>query len=549
MSRDWHLLWNYGLVPTEELPRGSCRFDRPKSARFTAAGTVLVADVRNRRVVEVDTSGRELRTMTTTSDGRPFRRPTYVVETPSGSWLVVDTALESIEERAPCGGGIRCLTMARAMGSPKHVELLSNGRWLVASAKGVFELDPISGVFELVPGSDSLSRPRAVTRVGNGHTIVSDANDHVVVEFDGHGRRVWTYGVVGEPGPEPGHLFSPCGIQALDDGAVLISDSGNHRIIEVTHSGAIRWSYGRPTEPGFDDGRAWGPRWAERNKAGHTLVTSTSNQCVTLVAGDVARWTIGAPAAGLCLLNDPRSAVRGPEGRILVSDTRSNRVVEIGRTGSRVLHRTPNGSREALWWPRHATYDGSFVCVADGRNNRVVWFDDRGALVREWTQAGGVPFRDPHHVHRIRSGYLITDTKNNRVVNLDCCGELRWECRDLLDPHAAISAGDEVWVADSGRSRIVRINSSGTIKWDSSAEPKAPSLDRPRMLQPMGSAVLVVDTEADRIVFLRTKDGSQMGAVRCGFTKPRYAQLEADRLLVADFGNNRVVELGTFSRP
>ena len=99
-----------------------------------------------------------------------------------------------------------------------------------------------------VPGSAAgqLMKPRSPQRLPGDarHTLITDADAHVVYEVDRAGRIVWRFGRVGEPGrPQDGRLRDPTYAERLDDGTTLIADTGNGLVVRVNMQGDVVASY------------------------------------------------------------------------------------------------------------------------------------------------------------------------------------------------------------------------------------------------------------------------------------------------------------------
>jgi hypothetical protein len=91
------------------------------------------------------------------------------------------------------------------------------------------------------------------------------------------------------------------------------------------------------------------------------------------------------------------------EGRVLVADSESDRVVELAR-------------RNGTWKPVWSVY-----------------------------RTGGTPFSWPRDADRLENGHtLITDTRNDRIVEIDEQGDLLWEFNNSdVEPYSATPVGEE----------------------------------------------------------------------------------------------------------
>jgi hypothetical protein len=134
-----------------------------------------------------------------------------------------------------------------------------------------------------------LDKPRSPQRLPGAarHTLITDADAHVVFEVDREGRIVWQFGEVGSAGrPENGRLQDPSCAERLGDGATLIADTNNGLVVRVHPDGGVTT---------YDTAKLDRPAWA----------------------GDTT------PPA-------PRVATLAEDGAILVADNGYRRFVEIG---------------------------------------------------------------------------------------------------------------------------------------------------------------------------------------------------------------------------
>jgi hypothetical protein len=80
------------------------------------------------------------------------------------------------------------------------------------------------------------------SRLEDGDTLISDANNNRIVEVNWDDKVVWQYvtntAAGSNPNPQPTR-----GIR-LSNGDTLISDQFNNRVIEVTHAGKIVFQQG-----------------------------------------------------------------------------------------------------------------------------------------------------------------------------------------------------------------------------------------------------------------------------------------------------------------
>lgn len=118
--------------------------------------------------------------------------------------------------------------------SPRLALPLAGNRYLVVLPDRVVELDRSGKVYWQHPG---LYYPVWAERLANGNTLIVDRGFYggQVLEVDGRGQVVWTYGDYGSP-EETGDLYRPVWATRLADGSTLISDRGKAQLLKV-HNG------------------------------------------------------------------------------------------------------------------------------------------------------------------------------------------------------------------------------------------------------------------------------------------------------------------------
>jgi len=84
------------------------------------------------------------------------------------------------------------------------------------------------------------------------------------------------------------------------------------------------------------------------------------------------------------------------------------------------------GERSILGQPSDLFLDkNGYLYVVDSLNNRVVKITTEGKLIKEYTEAGDIPFFNPQGVYVEENGDLyISDTDNGRIVHLTADGKL-----------------------------------------------------------------------------------------------------------------------------
>ncbi|NOZ95091.1 MAG: hypothetical protein GXP47_10190, partial [Acidobacteria bacterium] len=255
--------------------------------------------------------------------------PHGVDRLPGGTTLITTGQQPSTIMEVDSGG--RCVGLYRGGLTFAHnADRLANGHTVVSDTGNnrVLELDADNvtvGNSDWVSLSDGshLDYPDDVNVVDGDRLLVTDRNNHRVIEIEHDGTIVWQFGQTGVAGSDASHLSSPYNAHRLANGNTLIADSGNDRVVEVTPSGDLAWVW----QPSGDDSLSW-PRDAERLADGHTLVTDSRNGRVVEV--DSAKTVVWQYANDLDL---PYDADRLPNGDTLIADSMHGRVIEVSHAG------------------------------------------------------------------------------------------------------------------------------------------------------------------------------------------------------------------------
>lgn len=148
------------------------------------------------------------------------------------------------------------------LNSPNSAELLVNGDILISDennnqALEVTHTTPSTVVHTYTTaGGTAFSGVAFSSRLPNGHTLITDANNSRIVETDENGGDFWHFFTNDRQGSNPAP--APTRAVQLANGNVLISDQFNNQVIEVTHTmpGVIVATYGTINDPGFSPGTA-----------------------------------------------------------------------------------------------------------------------------------------------------------------------------------------------------------------------------------------------------------------------------------------------------
>jgi sugar lactone lactonase YvrE len=208
----------------------------PRAARRTPGGTLVIADGRNRRLLEVAGDGRVLREVSVLRhEGRDFTLgdPHDVRLLPNGNLLVADTVLNRVFECAWDGRVAWSTgeTGGPLLNDPHSAHRMADGRVLIADSGNhrVIAYDPASR--EVREIGEQLNYPRYAETAEDGSMVILDSHNNRVLALDARGRSIWELSRIPDS-PLPS-LHYPRWAHLVHRDEVVISDHFNHRIVHL----------------------------------------------------------------------------------------------------------------------------------------------------------------------------------------------------------------------------------------------------------------------------------------------------------------------------
>ncbi len=346
--------------------------------------------------------------------------------------------------------------------------------------------------------SDGISGNISSLAIFDGSLIALDNRKPRIIEFNeeyskiivGNGQQ--KHASMGRADENTSFYF-PNAISSSVDGGIFISE-GNHRILKYSADGDISAFAGSLTA-GFsgNDGPATAAQFrsigdVEATNDGSVLVADTYNHSIREIGVDgVVKQIVGNGSAGLDWglpaneggLNHPRSVIETEDGRIFVSDSWNNRVIEIGEDGE-ILPFAGVG--------KYANYQGRGGFSGDGGDARDAELNTPAGLA--YYEADGTLF--------------IVDGFNNKVRYVDSGGDIHtligegrgYEFGKLLNLPTDIALnGDDLYVADTGNALVLKLENVDRTGNDIA---NALSLDRAKSnIDEVGRAEHVSSTDID----------------------------------------------------
>lgn len=241
-------------------------------------------------------------------------------------------------------------------------------------------------------GDNKLNFPLSAERLKNGNTLIAEGDNQRVIEVSPSGKIIWDFQAV-----NIGGVFYPVKARRLNNGNTLITDWAGHRVIEVNREKKVVWQFGAIDSPGAEFNQLNYPRDAVRLENGNTLITDTENErVIEVTANKKIIWQFGIAGTawvGGEYLNNPLSAVRLDNDNTLITDEGNSRIIEV------------DGSKSIVW-----QYGGT---------------------------RGNAPgqLNSPYSAVRLNNGdTLIADHANHRVIEVSPEGEIVWQYGDNYNP-------------------------------------------------------------------------------------------------------------------
>lgn len=315
--------------------------------------------------------------------------------------------------------------------SPSSARAISGGRRLIADTRNhrILVVDRNGRAQRLDRDEASHDRPQwcdpaFATELDNGHFLICDAGNRRVVETDPRGRTVRQLGHVA---PQQRRLSYPRSVERIDQDSFLIADTANNRVVEVGRD-RFETRVIDAAPPLF-----W-PRCARPLVTGGLIIADGRNGRILEVGADgqVRHELHQLHYRGGIELQDPHDVHQLPNGRLLISDSAQDLVIEADWDGN-VFRVIGDGDPVKLRDPHSAQpIDDGHVLIADTGNHRIIVVGPNGNCVRVIGAVTAPAFvlrlNFPRHVDLREDGVMvIADTGNNRVLASDREGRLIWE--------------------------------------------------------------------------------------------------------------------------
>lgn len=253
------------------------------------------------------------------------------------------------------------------------------------------------------------------------------------------------------------------------NGNVLISDQYNNRVIETTPAGKIVWKFGHGPNS-FTQASPIGVTNALRVPKARTLIVG---------AGIEPGITQEAPLGVV----DNRVMLVSKGGNIIWQ------YGKFGETGSGFnrLNRPVHAVLIHKKKHRHSNILKGNVLISDEKNNRVIEVNQRKKIVWEYPVSSTEPenlLAHPNSAQKLDNGnVLIADKDNNRAIEVNTRHQVvatyTAECTVGKVSFASRLPNGNTLLTDNDNFRIVEVNSSDNIVWNYYTNAEENSIDKP----------------------------------------------------------------------
>ena len=292
-------------------PATSAKLDDPGQVALSGTSDLWIADTRNNRVREVQSSTDDISTFAGNGetlasignkgpavDGELFR-PAGEAEDAQGDIYIADAGNNRIQEIPATDHTQLDITMTAG-----DVYTIAGSRYGMPGIAG--DGDPVA--------DSQLNNPYGIAVDSAGNVYIADQGNNRIQEISAATGDITTIagsatgagGYITTPAPATSALLSaPDGVAVDSAGDVYIADSGNNRVEEIYASG--------------------GKSWGQTMTAGDMYTIAGSASATPGLSGD-------GGAATSALLKSPQSLAFSPSGNLYIGDTYNCRVQEIPAT-------------------------------------------------------------------------------------------------------------------------------------------------------------------------------------------------------------------------
>ncbi len=224
------IVYQYGRPGTPGS--GPNRVDNPDDAMLLPGGDILVADIKNCRILLIRPPAHRPRRIIGRTSSACWHDPPRRFGSPNGAFPMSDGHVLVTEINGDWASEVtlrgRVLWSAHPPGVayPSDTNEVYPGRFITADYSDPGQVVEFSQRGRLLWRFGGLNRPSLAVPMPNGDILVNDDfNDRVIVIDPATGAIVWQYGHTGVPGRAPGYLNDPDGLDLVPPDSLLIRNA------------------------------------------------------------------------------------------------------------------------------------------------------------------------------------------------------------------------------------------------------------------------------------------------------------------------------------
>ncbi|MBI2719420.1 MAG: hypothetical protein HY245_14200 [Rhizobiales bacterium] len=213
--------WQYGEIGRPGSKNG--RLNYPDDAYKLPNGNVMVADIRNCRIVEIAPDKRIVRQagVTGVCGFKPPLLASPNGDTPLANGHVLVSTITDHMLRELDQNWKEIFKLKLPLKYPSDPQLTKAGNFLIADYSRPGRIIEVARDGTLVwdykaEGEGGLARPSLALELPNGNVMANDDFNHRVIVIDKATKKIlWQYGYTGKPGRDPGYLSIPDGLDII----------------------------------------------------------------------------------------------------------------------------------------------------------------------------------------------------------------------------------------------------------------------------------------------------------------------------------------------
>lgn len=504
---------------------GPAPLNKPEGIALDSEGHIWVADTENNRVVELSSTGTQIRTCGSFGVGNgEFNKPGGIAVSSTGYVWIADTANNRIQELSST------CTFVRAVGS-------------------------------LGTGNLKFKEPHGLAVDSAGHVWVADTGNNRIQEVSAEGAYMTQYGTIGTG---HGQFKAPDGVAIDKTGDVWVADTGNGRVQELTSEGAYVREFGKEgiAEPCKEEkkeivctsGWATGIAFVKELEA---IAVSSPNMYEDFKLNGEKILHYGTLGNGEAQFESPKGLAPGAEGSIWVADQGNSRIQHLSLFGQFLSQYPSSSTPTMLNDPQSMFRDstGNFW-IADTKNHRIQEVSASGSFIRQsfWNakQPEGIALDSEGNAwftDSIAEGLVVKESSAMDQI-LSSRG---WGSSDFNEPVGIALSGETLYVVNRGSNTVEEFEKyTKYVRKFGTTGPGNGQFSKPQgiAIDSKGD-VWIADTGNNRIEEFNGEGTylTQYGTLGTGagqFSKPEGIAIDPEGdVWVADTGNNRVQELSS----